>query len=369
MIISGGVGYLTEHMGQEAPVSLAMVDQTGSFFPYLENHLQEGPLTVTLYDGSVERLEEGLSEGRYDYHGYIVVNDESVMTGRLTYRVADMRNVFLQNIRTQLTPPFTQYRLERMGFSPEQITTVAQPIVIEPEAISGEEHSFGQMVAPMVLGMVLVFAAIFSGQILMYGVIKEKQNRIVEILLSSVSSLELLLGKIVGFGLLSLLQVSIWVVAGLIAVNALTDMPDLGLTLQDFILPLVFFFFGYLMLGALFAAAGATMKEAEGGSQAQGLILIIPMLPVFLAGPLILNPNALWVRILSHVPPFIPATMFMRMAEVTFPLWEIISTLTALVLSVIFFIYLGAKIFEGGIMHYERSLTLRDLRGILRGHR
>ncbi len=367
MLVAAGVGYITETTGGEPRLDIAVIDNLGDFYPYLEAHLKDSSINATLYEGEPEKLEQELLEGEHDYNGFIVINQATVQTGHIIYNVTDIRNTYLETIRREITPPMSIYRLEAMGFDEGQIAAALTPVSIEPISISGEEHGIGQMVAPIALGMVLIFAAIFSGQILMYGVIKEKQNRIVEILLSSISSIELMVGKIVGYGALSLLQIGIWATAGILVTTYFIDLADLGLSLNDFILPLVFFFFGYLLLSSIFATVGATMKEAEGGSQAQGLVVIIPMVPLFVSGPLIMNPDALWVRILSHIPPFIPATMLIRMGETTLQPWEIASTLTALILSVIFFIYIGARIFEGGILQYERAVTLRDLKNILKG--
>ena len=100
---------------------------------------------------------------------------------------------------------------------------------------------------------------------------------------------------------------------------------------------------------ALFAALGATMKEAEEGSQAQGLVILIPMFPLFISGVIFMTPNVLWMRVLSHIPPFIPAMVLLRMAATTLPLWEMATIFIALLISIVLIIYAGARIFEKGI--------------------
>ncbi|WP_180355427.1 ABC transporter permease, partial [Pseudomonas shirazica] len=77
----------------------------------------------------------------------------------------------------------------------------------------------------------------------------------------------LLLGKILAFGLLGLLQIAIWLSVGLAAASRFINLGELGLTLESLIPLILFFIGGYLMFAALFAAMGATMKDAEGGSQ------------------------------------------------------------------------------------------------------
>ncbi|MFP4200423.1 MAG: hypothetical protein ACLFS8_03295, partial [Clostridia bacterium] len=80
----------------------------------------------------------------------------------------------------------------------------------------------------------------------------------------------------------------------------------------------------------------------------------------FLAGALMTSPNAPWARVLSHIPPFIPSTVLLRMAGTDLPAWEIISTSSVLSLSVIGFLYLSARIFEGGILRFERATSLKE---------
>lgn len=202
----------------------------------------------------------------------------------------------------------------------------------------------------------------------MYGVIKEKRNRIVEILLSSVSSLDLLTGKLLGFGLLGLMQIFLWAGIGLVVALRFFDLSGILPSVGDGLIYLFYFVFGYLLIASLFAALGATMKDAEGGGQVQGLVILIPMLPVFLAGPMVASPNALWARLLSHIPPFIPSTVLLRMAGTNLPTWEIFTTGAMLMASVVAFVYLSARIFQGGILRFERATTLAEATRMARGN-
>ncbi|NLA27407.1 MAG: ABC transporter permease [Firmicutes bacterium] len=233
-------------------------------------------------------------------------------------------------------------------------------------SISGEEFSIAGAIAPFFFSMVLVIAVMISGQVLMYGVLKEKRNRIVEILLSSVTALELLLGKILGFGLLGLLQIAIWLSVGLAAASRFINLGELGLTLESLIPLILFFIGGYLMFAALFAAMGATMKDAEGGSQTQGMVVLIPMIPMFASTAILMSPNAAWVRIFSYIPIFTPTTMLMRIASTTIPWWELASTFAVMVLGIAFFIYLGARIFSRGLLQFDRTISLKEIGKMMR---
>ncbi len=337
MIVIGGIGFVTEHLTEEQEVKLAIIDETQELYPLIERQAEGSSLMVAEYNpGSEEMLEQEVLEGKYD--AYVVLNEESIMAGHIPLYTEDIRNIHPNMIRGELTAVLTAYRLYSLGLTDEQISAVNQPVNIDVQSIAGEELEIADFLAPLIMGVVLIFAVIFSGQVMMYGVIKEKQNRIVEILLSSVSSIDLLMGKIIGYGFLSLAQIAIWVVVGLVVATRFFDVSTLDLNLADFIVPFLIFLFGYLMLASMFATVGATMKEAEGGSQMHGLFILIPMIPMFISAHILMTPNALWVRILSHVPPFIPVTALMRLGGTTLPSWEIGTILLASIVSVGIFI-------------------------------
>jgi len=133
------------------------------------------------------------------------------------------------------------------------------------------------------------------------------------------------------------------------------------------LIPLILFFIGgYLMFAALFAAMGATMKDAEGGSQTQGMVVLIPMIPMFASVSILMSPNAAWVRVFSYIPIFTPTTMLMRIASTTLPWWELASTFMVMLLGIAFFIYLGARIFSRGLLQFDRSISFREMGKMMR---
>ncbi len=363
-----GVSFLIEQIAQQDEVNLAVVDRTGIFFPYLEAHREGTPVTLHSVHGDSGLFGEVLQEGTYD--GILLVDQEGLETGSLLMYVEDARSLDMiifrgitaSPLKGVVTSAVSSYRLEVMGLDPRAIEAATADVELKTRTLAGDEPDLIAFLIPLAAGMALIFAVFFSGQMLLYGVIKEKRNRVVEILLSSISSLELLMGKIAGFGALTLCQLGIWLGAGLVVLLSLIDFRTLGLNAGQIILPGLFFLFGFLMLSSIFAAVGATMKEAEGGSQVQGLIVLIPMVPLFLITPMMMNPNAAWAKIISHIPLFTPTAVLLRMGMTTLPAWEMASTLAVLILSTALFVYLGAKIFEGTILQYSRATGWEDVK-------
>ncbi len=364
IVAAGGIGFFVQMGLESEELEVAVIDETENFYPILEEHLADTQIILTDFEGEKGELVKEVEEGVFD--GYLRFDDEALLqTGEIPYYVSDARDMNVGVLRGAINQPVQVYRLQHLGLSAEEIEKASLPVNISARSIEGEEPQISDFLAPLTLAMMLLLAVIFSGQVLMYGVIKEKKNRIVEILLSSVSSLDLMLGKVLGYGLLGLMQVAIWISAGLAVVSFFGDISHF-VNLRDIIPSLLVFIFGYLLLASLFATVGSIMKEAESGSQAHGLVIMIPILPLFISGLIITSPNSLWVRILSFLPPFSPVTSLLRIGATTLPLWEIISIILVLIISALVFVKVGAIIFEGGILQYDRNLSFKDVRQMFR---
>lgn len=365
MLLSAGIGYFAGISTSKEKQRVAVIDETEEFFPYLESLLSNTSVTVSLNEPyERENLASQVQEGKLN--GYLAFTKENIESGMVDYYVRDLKEMNTGVLEGAVKKALTIYRMEKIGLTAEEISLVTAPVVLQMRGVSGEEPSVAAMIAPFIFSMFLIVAVMVSGQVLMYGVLKEKRNRIVEILLSSVTALDLMLGKILGFGLLGLLQIGIWLTIGLVTASRFIDLSALGMTAGNLIPLVIFFIGGYLMFAALFAAMGATMKDAEGGSQTQGLVVLIPMIPMFASSAILISPNAMWVRICSYIPIFTPMMMLMRIAATTLPWWEIASTFTVLLLGVVFFIYLGARIFSRGLLQFDRKISFKEFRRMIR---
>lgn len=364
MLIVSGLGFVTEMFGAQQQMEIAVIDQTQDFYYRLEELTDNNNLIFYLHQGTQAEIEEMVIDGEFD--GFLIINEENLLSGQIPFYVQDLRDVNPNYLRTVLNNVTTYYRLEKRGLSEQEVEAVTAPVSFLTRTIGDKEDelSMASIFVPMILGMGLLFSVIFSGQIMMYGVIKEKRNRIVELLLSSVSSLELMMGKIAGYGTLSLLQIIIWFMAIFLVASRFFDFGEIPLSFAEIFPPLIFFVFGYIMIAALFAALGATMKEAEEGSQAQGLVILIPMFPLFISSVIFMTPNVFWMRVLSHIPPFIPAMVLLRMAATTLPLWEMLTIFVALLISIVLIIFAGARIFEKGILQYD-SISLKEIKSMI----
>jgi len=238
---------------------------------------------------------------------------------------------------------------------------------------------------------IYMFIFIYGSQV-MRGVIEEKTNRIMELMVSSVKPFELMMGKIIGIGALALLQFLVWIILGSIIFSvfgavfidpamssgnmaagteqfdALKDTPVFEIyrsfqtvPFTNVILSFIFYFLGgYLLYGALFAAIGSAVdKEAD--SQQFMLPLTIPLILSLLVIIRALdNPDGAIAFWMSQIPLTSPLVM---MARIPFevPLWEQLLSMGILAVTFVFCVWLAAKIYRVGILMYGKKPTFKEL--------
>jgi ABC-2 type transport system permease protein len=328
-----------------------------------------------LFQGTEDELRESVAGGEYD--GGLLFRNDFFSDETVIMFLQDMglqsraRNLVGSFVNAQML----DVKLDQLGLAEaekEYLYSAPALEIIPAEGSEGRDEAdepssafpaeVADMVMPLILGVLLLVSLMVLGQVMMYGVIKEKKNRIVEVLLSSLTAQELMTGKLLSFGLLSMVQITVWVTAGLWAASRFLDV---RLVLQGRVsvyLPMfAYFILGYLLISSLFAAMGAIMKDAESGSQVQGMVVLIPMMPIFLATPIIMAPNALWVRIVSFIPIFTPGMMLLRIGMVDLPAWEVAGTVGLLAIAVVWFTRIAARIFEGSILQFDTAASMRQV--------
>lgn len=354
--VAGKINAETQHMW--------VLDETNVLTPYLEETFSESRYKLEFIDGSLEQRKTELSTAETE--GLLYINDETLTTGRMQLFAKDIINFNSNEFQQLVQPAFTRLRLQESGISPQQFSSLLTPATLALSSVSGETDNPFRFFVPLLAGLFLFVSLLFSGQVLMQSVIKEKRNRIVEILLSSLSAGELLAGKILAFGGLALIQIGIWLGAGLSVASRFFDLGELGIDGAVLLQALPYFILGYLMLASFSAAMAAMMKDAESGSQVHGLIFTIPVLPIMLAAPITMAPNGFFARLLSFIPIFTPATMFLRIGITQVPLWELVATSALLLVATVLFLKLGARIYQGSLLNFSSATSLKEAMGMLK---
>jgi len=206
---------------------------------------------------------------------------------------------------------------------------------------------------PFVFAGLMVFGIMIGGQSLMTSTIEEKSSRVVEVLLSAVSPMELMAGKIVGQMGVSLVVLGLYLAMG---VAALLSFALLGLLDPWLVFYLaVFFIIGYVVNASLMVAVGAAVNEMKEAQSLMMPIILTLMAPWILAQPIGRDPNSTFSTVISFIPPVNTFTMLIRMTSVTPPpLWQVWLSIGIGVASAFAAVWFAAKVFRIGLLMYGK---------------
>jgi len=237
---------------------------------------------------------------------------------------------------------------------------------VAPEAAAGPQNDMTTFIVPFAAMFVFFFLITMSSSYMLQSVSREKENRVVEVLLVSLEPRQLMLGKLIGLSLLALLQMVIWAGAGLL----ITGRGDgLGLTAVTANLPpgfvvwgLFYFLAGYFMYASLMGAIGALAPSAREGGQFVFFVLIPLLIPVWLNFVLINSPDSALAIGLSLFPLTAPVAMITRMVATDVALWQLLVSLLAQLGTAYLFVLLAARFFRADTLLADSALSWRRLR-------
>jgi ABC-2 type transport system permease protein len=305
-----------------------------------------------------------------DIDGYLWLSDDAIAARKVKYYGRESTGFMEKSwLSGKLDHAILLQELVQRGLAGEQAETVLKPVKLENVHLeAGRETKAddkGMFYAVFAMVMLLYTAVIFYGVSVMRAVLEEKNSRVMEVLLSSATSTELMAGKLIGVGAVGLTQIGIWIVmAGVYAFPALAASASMGginippLTLVAFAL---FFLLGYLLFSSIYAAIGAIITSEQEGQQLQFIIVLPLIISVFMMGPVMRAPDspvAVWS---SMIPFFSPVLMYLRIAVQPPPIWQIALSLFLLVATIAGLLFLCARIYRIGILMYGKRPTLPEV--------
>jgi ABC-2 type transport system permease protein len=218
---------------------------------------------------------------------------------------------------------------------------------------------------PMVAGIGFVIAMFTSGGYLMQAVVEEKENRTMEVVITSVSPDQLMAGKIIGDTAIGLTQVLIWIlfiaVPILVERNTIKFLQGIQLSSQTVAVLVFTMLPSFVLVAALMAVIGATVAEAREGQQMTGLVSLPIWIPYMLTAALMSNPNSPLAVTLSMLPLTAPITMLVRDGLTILPAWQIAVCSLIQVLCAVGAIWLAGRAFHLGMLRYGKRIALREL--------
>jgi ABC-2 type transport system permease protein len=223
---------------------------------------------------------------------------------------------------------------------------------------------------PFIFAMLLLISIFVGTGALLQSVTEEKENRMVEMLITSTSPLSIMIGKIAGLGAAGLVQIAIWLTAVVITVPQISSqfsgLSALNLEIDLVLLLIAFYFAGYFVFEALMASIGAASTTVREASQISAIVIIPAIIPIYGAALIIPNPDGIIARVLTYFPLTSPTASMMRMAGGTHMTYEIIIGLAITALSGVFLMWLSARVFRAGLLLYGQRMGVRNVWAALR---
>ena len=362
---------------------IAVVDATtGAFGERVAAGLRHGKIfratRVPAGAGVVDSLTQLVGAKQLD--GFLILTDAVVETGTAEYRasnVSSFRDVAeLQDVLARLA---MAARLERQGVDPALVGRAQLRISLETKKISGStttgESAAQSFALAYVMGVVLFLVITIYGVNVMGSVVEEKTTRIVEVLVSSLRPFQLMMGKVLGVGAVSLFQFVLWGLGAKLLLSQrralLADLGGVEEARQVFQMPhltaatlgvfLSYFLGGFFLYSAMYAAVGAMSSNEQEARQAQQPVTFLLLVAYVSMFGLTNNPESTYAVTLSLIPFTAPIAMPVRWAASTVPAGELGASLGLLAAGIVAVTWMAARIYRVGILMTGKRPNIKEL--------
>jgi ABC-2 type transport system permease protein len=399
-IILAGITFLLSFLtsiNNDSSKTISVVDNTGYIFQKLQS--SDDIIYDLIIDSSLDNAKE-ISRNNSDY-GLLYITDfdtpEEIAESIVFISEDSPSFSIINRVESQLETILTNENFRLIGIDVNEIKSSTIYINLFQESFDGEETTRVDGVVKLVFGFFLGFLLYFFifayGSMIMMSVMEEKTNRIIEIIISSVKPFHLMTGKIIGVSLAALTQVLIWGVMFFVfsyifslvfGISTSYDTGDLILSTEGntglssfalemisafmnlpltniFIAFIMYFLGGYFLYASIFAAIGAAIDNQADAQQFMLPITLLVVIALYV-GVLTVpeDPNGIVAQIFSYFPFTSPIVMLMRIPNGV-PIYEQIISLTILFSSVVFMIWVAAKVYRIGILMYGKKLTYGEI--------
>lgn len=368
-------------------VTVKEPEVAASFIAYSGKQENAAYELVEYSAGQEQQLSQDLKEGKIK--GYLQFEESKggLFPGvSYTSKKANMDLGLHTALQAALQNVKAEY-ITKGSLNEEQIAALTMPVQIESlqAAEDGTADTTNGKKEPEGVNYFVVFASIIlffmtnmmTGNMIAAEVTSEKSSRIMEILITSVSPLAQMFGKIIGMFLVGLLQIFIFVaiiVANIMLPHNRPVLADMNLDFSmlniDVILfGLLLYILGYFLYATLFAAVGSIVSRTEELGQAAMPITMLSMAAFYITMFSMSTPDSTLLKVSSYIPFFSPVTLILRIGLGETPAWEIAISLIILAVSIFLFGWLAAKIYRTGVLLYGKRPTIKELRKAMRAYK
>lgn len=315
--------------------------------------------TFTAFN-SPQQAEAALSEGTIQ--GFFVLSEDYLQSGSVQYFT-------VQSIKEATQSDFADFlRYNLAARLPEQ---VSERVVEGPNVVvrsldgsrSSDENDFMSILLPVFIGIIFLLVINVSGSYLVQALVEEKENRTMEIMVTSVSSDQLMAGKVVGNLGVGLTQLAIWLLVGVVGLWVARVNFDFALKIdwQLVVISALTLLPAFVMVAALMATAGATTTDNREAQQVAGYFTLPVVLPYMLMANIMETPNSPISVGMSLFPLTAPIALPMRAAFTNIPTWQVVLSITLVFAGAFGAVWLAARAFRMGMLRYGKRLSWKEI--------
>ena len=369
-----GIYQLAQSAGKpsdEVEISkIGYIDIPGNFQEYTGDY---GLIELMPYKQPTEATEAMLDG---DIEEYFVIPSEYLETGMViryhTQKELEMSGETYRAIRN-----FLQENLLIGQTSQEVVERIKNPLNVQSIRLdetgvpATDQGGIGSFLLPMIFGFFLIITIASSSGYLLQGLGEEKENRMMEILLSSVSTRQLLVGKVLGLGTAGLVQMVFLLLSALLLVRVSSSIiggffETIQIPENVILLGIVYYILGYFFFAVVMAGIGAIAATAKEGTQLS-VIMILPAILPFYVGIIFLrdHPDHVIGTILTLFPVTAPMSVFVRIGLSEIAVWEIAASIILLIIGIIGGLWLAAKCFRAFLLMYGKAPRIGEIFRIL----
>ena len=353
-------------IGSQINVPEGFVDESGMIKVIPDNLIT----SVVKLDSEPQALAQ-LNAGKIS--SYALISADYLFSGQVTLVQKDY-DLFRTDQNQPALESLIAYNLLKQDQNLTQRLNKPTSITMEyvtPQAVRSQAGA-GEFLVPYLIMIFLYIIITTSSSMLLTSIATEKQNRVMEILLTSATPQEMLTGKIIALGLAGLLQMVIWFGSDFLLITLAGQKFSLG---PSFNLPpsilfwgIIFFLLGYALYASLMAGLGALVPNLREANQATILIIFPLIVPLLFSSSVSAAPNSPLFLTLSMIPFTSPMTMMSRLAATDVPLWQLAVSILILLLTVFFVLRSVSRLFRAQTLLSGNSFKSKDfLRALVKG--
>jgi len=362
-----GIGHLISTVTKPPVIeikTMGYVDETGNFDHYTTRGFTKLVRFGTQHDATQALIKNDVSE-------YFVIPSHYMSTGMI-HRYTLQKEIETPLFTKAVIKNFLTSNLLAGKVPPDIVNLVESPLnlkvtrLTKTGAVASEQSGIGNIIIPSVFAFLLALSLMFSSNYMLQGLGEEKESRLIEVLLSSVSVRQLLTGKVLGLGAAGLVQVLVWLISGPLLLNLAPSslrgfISSIHIPPNFIVLGILYFVLGYLLFAVLSIGIGAISPNAREGQQLALIYTLFGFAPIWFLSLLLFFPTSpIWV-VLTIFPITAPVQTMLRLGVMDIPAWQLIASIAVLGLSIIGGLLLVIKVFRVHLLMYGKRPSFGEI--------